>query len=104
MSLYDISIVHAHVSTNSSDCDGTYSHDYIINPTDEHMAESINANGINDFSDIHFREYVLTSIVSVYACVYGRMDVSESGFDWSEQTDEGYRAASVVWCEHTHCH
>lgn len=95
--------LHAHVSKSARDCDGPIYDEYIISLTDEERARSEAANGVNDFTDIEFRNRVLTSIVSVYATQQGRMDVNEGGFKWHEDTDEGYRAAEVVWCEDESC-
>ena len=90
--------IHAHIDNASQDCDGPIYRSRIEVFNDEETAEAVKANGINDFSEIHFRERVLTSEVSVYSCENGTLQVSAGGFSWSEQTDEGYRSAHVVWC------
>lgn len=95
----DIHEIHAHVSRETSDCDGAISNEYIMSPNEAEVEASEKANGINDFSEIDFRERVLCAIISVYSCESGRLTVDASGFEWVEQTEEGYRAARVLWCD-----
>lgn len=95
----EITEIHAHVSTASADCDGPMYHDYIIVPDADEIAASVKADGINDFSEIDFRNRVLVSQVSVYCTDEGTLQVSASGFSWHETTDEGYRSSHVIWCD-----
>lgn len=97
--------IHAHVNTESRDCDSTYGNSYVMTYNDEELAETAAAQGINDFSEINFRNRVLTHIVSVYTGVNGTLKVTgdpERGLTerltWNESTEEGYRAADALFC------
>lgn len=81
--------LHAHVSTSSADCDGTYSGGQVYEMTLQERCDM--------FGDFAFRERVLGSVVNLHG--HGRMDVTPDGIEWREQTEEGYRAAEVRWCE-----
>jgi hypothetical protein len=95
--------LHAHIATSSRDCDGGHGQDYIMFFNDEEIAEHAAAQGINDFSDIHFMQRVMNSVASPYAVEYGMtVKVDSEGIEVHEQTDEGYRAAQVRWC-HDQC-
>jgi hypothetical protein len=94
----DYTALHAHVDRSSADCDGPMYDSHVETYNDDEIAEAVKANGINDFSEIHFRERVLTSNISVYSCMQGTLEVSENGFSWNESTEEGYRTAHVRWC------
>lgn len=106
MSETNILTLHAHVDSASADCDGPMYRDYVVGISDEEKAEHIAADGVNDFSEIHFRERVLASQVPVYAVEEGQ-DVSVTiaawGFRWSQPTDEGYRSGEVRWCDDESC-
>lgn len=89
--------LHAHVSTRSRDCDGGYSRDYVMTFNDDETAES--GKVYNDFSEIHFMDRVMCSVASPYACELGMtIKVDDDGIEVHENTEEGYRAASVRWC------
>jgi hypothetical protein len=83
--------LHAHVETESRDCDSTYTRTRLERPTAEETAST--------FGDIDFRERVALSVMSIYACTQGTLTVTENGVDWGESTEEGYRSAQVTWCE-----
>lgn len=95
--------LHAHVSTRSLDCDGPIFRDYTVGFNDDERAEEANANGINDFSDIHFMERVMLSVASPWAAENMTVSVDREGIEVHEETDEGYRSASVAWCEEPWC-
>ncbi len=95
----EITEIHAHVATASADCDGPFYRDFIIVPNDDEIAASVKADGVNDFSEIDFRQRVLASQVSVYCTEDGTLQVSAGGFSWHETTDEGYRSSHVTWCD-----
>lgn len=100
----EITTAHAHISTASADCDGPMYRDYTVFVSDEAKAKSAACDGINDFWEIEFRNSILTSQVSVYAVSHGlRMTATEAGFEWQEDTDEGYRRGEVVWCDDEGC-
>ena len=92
--------LHAHVSTESRDCDGGHGSNYISRMNPAEIAHAVEANGVNDFSDLMFKERVLGGAVSFHSdCT---VKVTEDGFNVVEVTEEGYRAVDVVWCE-DHC-
>lgn len=98
--------LHAHVSTASVGCDGPMYHDYVVVPNDDEFTESERANGVNDFSEIHFRQRVLSNCVSVYAVGSGgcKVEIEPSGdFMWHEGTDEGYRSGEAWFCDDDYC-
>lgn len=95
--------IHAHVSTFARDCDGGHGNEYVTGFNDEEKKERENANGVNDFSDIHFMQRVMNSVASPYAVEYSMtVTVIPEGIDVHEQTDEGFRSAEVRWC-HDDC-
>lgn len=107
----NIHTLHAHVETASSDCDGPFYTDYVMTPNDAEIAESEAANGVNDFSDIHFVERVAMAISHVYSCMWsGTLTVTaedegsfERTFEWSERTEEGHRSATARICTDEAC-
>lgn len=97
---------HAHVSVSSRDCDGGHGYDYVIALSDEERAEHENANGINDFHEIHFRSRVIAMMVNSYAIqegFTGTLTVTAHGADWHEPTEEGFTSTEVRWCEDEDC-
>lgn len=99
----NIFALHAHVSTFARDCDGGHGNEYTMGFSDEEKKEREDANGVNDFSDIHFMQRVMMNVASPYAVEYGMtVKVDSEGIEVSEQTDEGYRSAEVRWC-HDDC-
>ncbi len=100
----NIETAHAHIDTASRDCDGPMYREYTVFVDDEAKAKSAACNGVNDFWEIEFRNSILTSQVSVYAVEHGlRMTATEAGFEWHEDTDEGYRQGEVRWCDDEAC-
>jgi hypothetical protein len=96
--------LHAHVDTYSRDCDGGHGNDYIMAFSDAEIAEREAAQGINDFSDIHFMQRVMMNVASPYAVEYGMtVKVDSEGIEVTEATDEGSRSANVRWCRDEHC-
>lgn len=96
--------LHAHVDTFSRDCDGGHGNEYTMGFNDDEVAERENANGINDFSDIHFMERVMMSVASPYAVSIGmRITVTDDGISVTEETEEGSRSAEVRWCHDEDC-
>jgi hypothetical protein len=95
--------LHAHVSTASSDCDGPFYREYVDTFNVTELEERAAANGVNDFSDIHFMNRVFTNNCGPYGVEHGmRITVTNDGFDWYEDTDEGCRSGEVRWC-HEDC-
>lgn len=94
-----MSNLHAHVSTESADCDGSYSRSHVATLNDDERAMS--EQTVNDFHDIVFKARVVGDTVSTHT--HGTLTVTPDGVEWSEQTEEGYRSVSVSWCEHGSC-
>jgi len=80
---------HAHVSSNSRDCDGSYSGGHVIEMTLEERCDQ--------FGDLHFQQRVAGSTITFHG--HGTLSVTPDGLEWHEQTEEGYRASSIRWCE-----
>lgn len=96
--------LHAHVSTSSRDCDGAHGQDYVMGFNDAEIAEREAAQGINDFSDIHFMQRVMMNVASPYAVAHGMtVKVDSEGIGVTETTDEGFRVAEVHWCRDEDC-
>jgi len=105
--------LHAHVSTASADCDGPMYDSWVESFNEDERTEQVRAyfNGIvrgydepvNDFSDIHFMNRVLTSRCGPYAVGQMRVTMDEDGFEYHEQTEEGYRSGEVRWCRSEAC-
>lgn len=90
--------IHAHVDTVSADCDGPMYRSYVETYSDVELDEQREANGVNDFSDIHFMERVLLSVASPYAAHQMTVKIDDDGIDVHEDTEEGFREANVRWC------
>lgn len=88
--------LHAHVSTVAVDCDGPLYRDYVETFNDDERAES--GQAVNDFSEIRFMQRMLGNQASPYAAHQMRVTIDETGIQVHEDTEEGYRAASVLWC------
>jgi hypothetical protein len=96
--------LHAHVSTFARDCDGGHGNEYTMGFNDDEVAERERAQGVNDFSDIHFMQRVMMNVASPYAVEYGMtVKVDSEGIEVHENTDEGYRSAEVRWCHDEDC-
>jgi hypothetical protein len=99
-----ISTRHAHVSSESADCDGRYIRSHVVPMTAEEVEES--TRDVNDFSEINFRERVLGSVVSLTTFRDGQegsVTITEHGFTYSRPTDEGFESVDVTWCEDSDC-
>jgi len=86
--------LHAHVSTESADCDGPMQRTYVTTMNSDEV-------GAGEFGDLDFKSRVLSNHVSFHGNTH--VDTTKDGFHAVEQTDEGYRAASVEWCEDGTC-
>ena len=91
--------LHAHVDTASADCDGPMYRSWVEKLNDEEVAEHVAAQGVNDFHDLHFKARVLSNHVSFHSEAGVFVTVTADGFVMNEDTEEGYRSASVRWCE-----
>lgn len=83
--------LHAHVTTNSRDCDGGHGMEYVSTMNDTEKG--------SQFADLDFKARILSNHVSFHSEFGVTVKVDEHGFNMSEQTDEGYRAAQIQWCE-----
>jgi hypothetical protein len=89
--------LHAHVSSESSDCDGRYSRTYVIDQTDEEL----NGSPFDGYDgEEAFRLRVLQYIGSTTPEYGGRLSIAPGGdeYTWAEQTDEGYRHVEATFC------
>lgn len=86
--------LHAHVETNSRDCDGDYRKGYVDFLT--------TTERVSDFGEMEFKERVMVSAVSVHA-EHGTLEVTATGLEWRQPTEEGYSSTSVTWCEQEDC-
>jgi hypothetical protein len=74
---------HAHVSTESADCDGRYSRSYVLTSETGDDAHT-------------FRLRVLGMLIDLDEP--RTVTVTPEGFTWSGPTDEGYVSGEVEWC------
>jgi hypothetical protein len=74
---------------SSRDCDGDYSRGHVYEMTTQEKDDQ--------FGEHHFKRRVIGNTISIYGT--GTLEVSPDGIHWHEDTDEGYRAADVRWCE-----
>lgn len=84
---------HAHVVTNSRDCDGDYEHRHVDRPSAIERTE--------EFGDLNFKERVMGYIISFH--VEGTLAVTPKGMLWTQDTEEGYIRSEVWWCEQDDC-
>jgi len=91
--------LHAHVMTASRDCDGGHGNEFISEMTEEEIAHHVEADGVNDFSDLIFKGRILSHHVSFHSEFGVTVKVDDNGFSSHEATDEGYRGSEVRWCE-----
>jgi hypothetical protein len=85
--------VHAHVSTESRDCDGDYRRGHIDRLSSPERCES--------YGDLTFKQRVISSVVSVYA-EEATLTVTPESVEWNERTEEGYTRTHIEWCEDEH--
>lgn len=95
--------LHAHVDRSSRDCDGPMYDSYVVAFNEAEIAERDQSGGVNDFSDIHFMNRVFVNEAGPYAVSQASITIDEQGFEYHEDTDEGYRKSSVRWCEDEDC-
>lgn len=102
-------MLHAHIFTYATDCDGPISREYVMTMNDDELAGQDEPNW---FGDIDFVNRVVCSISSFYAIWHGgvlTVEVlgdeygSEKRFTWSEDTEEGSRNHVAIICENDDC-
>lgn len=87
---------HAHVAISSRDCDGGHGHEYVAQMTTAEHAD-------DTFGTLAFQQRIMGGAITFHTEYGQKVTVTEHGFDTSEQTDEGYRATEVRWCEDEGC-
>lgn len=100
--------LHAHVSTASADCDGPQYDTYVDTFNDDERIAQVRAyfkgvmrgydEPLDDFSEIDFMNRVFANKCGPYAVHQMRITMDADGFEWHEQTEEGYRSGEVRWC------
>ena len=95
-------MLHAHISTAQSDCDGPTYDSYVLAMNEKELSGQDENNW---FGDIEFMERVAMHISNVYATQFGgslEVSVFEDGskrFEWRETTEEGYSNKEATFCE-----
>lgn len=90
-------MLHAHMSSRSRDCDGTYDKEHVMIMTAEEQTDQ--------FGDYEFRNRVVASMVS-FSGMGGTLTVQTEGnetADWYEQTEEGFRHVEAAFCTDESC-
>ena len=82
--------LHAHIVSESRDCDGTYHSSRTVEMTTDERT--------SDFGDLEFKRRIIGDVISVIA-QDGRLIVEEGRISWHENTEEGYRTSDADWCE-----
>ena len=80
--------LHAHVETESQDCDSRYTGGRV----DEMTTEEVN----EEFPEMVFKDRVVADIIFLHG--YGTLTVTPEKVTWNESTEEGYRWVEVTWC------
>lgn len=90
-------MLHAHIETHATDCDGSISRDYVMAMDEAELSSQL--------GDFEFHNRVVASVVNTYASFRGgQLTVSvddEYGsvsLSWSEQTEEGSRQTEARFC------
>lgn len=74
-------INHAHVTTESADCDGRYSRGYVLE---------------REGNSEHFKSWAIGNMTSGYD--NGTLTIDPYGFTFDAPTEEGYISIGVSWC------
>lgn len=80
--------MHAHVSTESADCDGRYSRSYVL----------VSDPGQDDF---HFNREITSIILGNES--EGTATFTSDGFTFDSPTDEGFVHTEIEWCNDSDC-
>jgi len=89
-------IIHAHVETYSTDCDGALSSGYLMVANESEQTEP--------FGDIEFHDRVVGNIVNTYSLdrtgtlTVTRLQDGDVRLSWSEPTEEGHRNTEATIC------
>lgn len=76
--------MHAHITIESSDCDGNYTRTNVLLPEPEEDEWDFRATTIGN--------------VTAYS-THGTLTFNEFGFDFDEPHEEGYHHTEVRWCD-----
>ena len=109
-----VTTLHAHVNTKSVDCDGPFLTEYVMTPTcrDAAHLDEVPPSDRDEFVqrlEARFKNRVLAAVVSLAPeCGAGRLDVRSfddgtTRLEWSEITEEGYRAVEALTCTDESC-
>lgn len=82
--------MHAHVDTQSKDCDGTY-------------VRTVVYDNFDNLDDYGFRTKVLGLVASVYASEATLKILDGGDLEYHEVTDEGYEHSFARFCEDEEC-
>jgi len=96
-------MLHAHLDRTATDCDGRIDDSRILVQNDEERADQ--------FGDISFEARMVGSLVNTYSILNtGSLEVTrfDSGtydvkVEWSEETEEGYVHATILFCKDEDC-
>jgi len=96
-------ILHAHVESESADCDGRYSRDYVLTMWDDEKTD--------EMGDLKFESRVIGDVVSTN--YPGTLTVTPADpsdpirdpamLEWSASTEEGFEAKVVRFCRDADC-
>lgn len=89
-------MLHAHIETESVDCDGPVTRNYILTMTDKESADT--------FGDIDFHKRVAAEMVTSYGLFQaGRLLVTKTEhfvtLEWFEEAEEGVRHRVATICD-----
>lgn len=91
-------MIHAHIETYATDCDGPISRTYMLTMNDEERAD--------DFGDITFVNRMVAHVVSAYSTFHGgNLTITNDDeysvgkrLEWNEVTEEGHRNVVANIC------
>lgn len=85
--------LHAHISTESVDCDG--------NQVSTHTEFMNDDEFMSPYGDLDFKGRIATNTISWVED--GRLTTDDTCMVWHCETDEGYNRTFVQWCEDSRC-
>lgn len=89
--------IHAHVSIESSDCDGRYSRSYVI-PAAAYVTIPTNGDESDEFrAEWDFKAGVIGNALALADEGTG-VEFTENGFSVYSRTEEGFTSSDFVWC------
>lgn len=94
-------MIHAHIETCSTDCDGPLTGGFVMVPTEDDLT--------SDFADIEFHHRVVSYVVNSYSLMAEgnlrviKCDDGRTILIWAEATEEGGRRIDATICEDESC-